>query len=242
MTEKEAKVYKSLIKQMRFRHPFSWKKYKNHVTIVAYLMDKIEEWDELIKINEEPILKFSENQSMKIVKCSGYVVQGVNLWKQDPYFHPFLYHKVDDILKDAVDASYEYIQVMLNMIVVDMNRELVNYINTVKEEIIDAEDLISDEDDDDDSEVSLITTDNSKLQNDQLASLIRMRNDCTAKRLIARNAIGSLKAIIAYDYLEIIRGIDIISERKRENKNIVQTLSSPEIKFIDPTSIKKEGN
>ena len=49
MTEKEAKVYKSLIKQMRFRHPFSWKKYKNHVTIVAYLMDKIEEWDDLKK-------------------------------------------------------------------------------------------------------------------------------------------------------------------------------------------------
>lgn len=242
MTEKDAKMYQDRIKRMKHRHPFSWRKYENHVMIVAYLIDKIDELDNLIRVEEEPILKFNEEQGMKIVKCTGFIVQGINMWKQSPFFHTFLFRKVDDVVSDTISGSYDYVQTMLNMVVVDMNRELVKYINYVKSEILNPDEIDDEEEYDeevDDSEVNLITSTNSKLMDDQLANIIRMRNEATTKRLIVRNAISSLRAMMSYDYLEIIRGIDIISERKRENKNIAQTLSLPEIKFIDPKSIKE---
>ena len=241
MTEKDAKMYEASIKKMKRKHPFSWKKYKDHISIVAYLMDIIDKLDSLIETNEEPILKFNEKQGMKIINVSGHLVQAVNMWKKDDYFHSFLVEKVDEIVSDVVNGSYEYTQVMLNMAVVDMNRQLVEYINKVKDEVLNGQELDIDEDEiDDESPISLITSDNSSLHDDQLATIIRMRNEATCKRIIARNAIASMKAVVAYDYIEILRGVDIISKQKRENKHIARYISNPTIKFVDVRSNNNE--
>jgi hypothetical protein len=42
-----------------------------------------------------------------------------------------------------------------------------------------------------------------------------------------------------YDYIDIIRGVDIITKMKYENKNIAKALGDSTIKFVDIKSSKE---
>ena len=241
MTEHEIMRISGFIKTMRFRHPFKWKRYKNHVSIVIYLMDSVDELENLISMKETPVLHMSESQSMEIVKQAGKIVQAVNLWKQSPLFHNFLICKVDDMLADVINGTYEYVQAMLNLVVADMNKTMLEYIEALKDEVIrkSQEEFEEYEVDIEDRTINVTDGSDIDVKEKQFTNILQLRNEATAKRIIAHNAVASFKSLLYYDYIEIIRGVDIISKMKDENKEIGTFMGKTKIKFVD---FKSTGN
>ena len=235
MTEHEIVRIRGLIKTMKFRHPFKWKRYKHHVSIVMYLMDYVDELERLIYKEDGPVLYMSEAQSMEIVKQAGKVVQAVNLWKQSPLFHNFLIRKVDDMLADAINGTYEYVQSMLNLVVADMNKTVFEYIEALKDEVIrrSQEEFEKYGVDVEDRVINVTGGSDADVKEKQFINILQLRNEATAKRIIAHNAISSFKSLLYYDYIEIIRGVDIISKTKDENKDISKMFGKTKFKFVD---------
>lgn len=243
MTEHEIMRIRGLVRTMRFRHPFKWKRYKNHVSIVMYLMDYVDELERLIHKEDGPVLYMSEAQSMEIVKQAGKVVQAVNLWKQSPLFHNFLICKVDDMLADAINGTYEYVQSMLNLVVADMNKTILEYIEALKDEVIQRSQEEFEEYEVDVEDRTINVTDGSDVdvKEKQFVNILQLRNEATAKRIIAHNAVASFKSLLYYDYIEIIRGVDIISKMKDENKDISTMFGKTKFKFIDFKSTEEDS-
>jgi hypothetical protein len=74
----------------------------------------------------------------------------------------------------------------------------------------------------------------------QFNTVIRLRNEATATRIIARTQIATLKSVLYYDYIDIIRGVDLISKMKQENQEISNVLGKTTIKFVDIKSTKED--
>ena len=243
MTSTEIQHLKLLVKKMKRRHPFKWRRYENHVTIVAYIMDALDDLDSLVRMEDKPIMQMNEDRCMKIISKTGQLVQAISLWKVSPYYHQFLQHRTNDLLDDVVSSSYEYAQVMLNMTIADMNKNLMEYISSVKEDFLKQDDENDDEEEmyeiDEESKTINMMKPDEDLHERQLLQIVQLRNEATAKRLIARNNISSLKAFMFYDYIDIIRGVDIITKMKYENKNIAKALGDSTIKFVDIKSSKE---
>ena len=243
MTEHEIIRVRNLIKTTKFHHPFTWKKYKNHVTIIMYLMDSIDELDQLVRREEFPVLHMSEDQSVTIIKKVGSIIQAINLWRQSPLFHGYLDNKVNECTERAMMSTYEYVQTMLNLSVADMNKVLIDYIEALKDEILrrSREDLEEYDIDENDINIQLQDEESDMdAKSSQFATIIRLRNEATASRMVARNHIGSLKSILYYDYIDIIRGVDIISKMKYENKSISKAIRESTIQFVDIKSMKED--
>jgi hypothetical protein len=242
MTEHEIEKIRGLIRTMKLRHPFKWKTYKDHVSIVMYLMDAVDELEKLIHKEEFPVLYMSEAQSMAIVKQAGKVVQAVNLWKQSILFHNFLIRKVDDMLADAINGTYEYVQTMLNLVVADMNKTMLEYIEALKDEVIrrSQEEFEEYEVDIEDRTINVTDGSDIDVKEKQFTNILQLRNEATAKRIIAHNAVASFKSLLYYDYIEIIRGIDIISKMKYENKSVSKAFGKSTFKFIDFKSTEED--
>jgi hypothetical protein len=75
----------------------------------------------------------------------------------------------------------------------------------------------------------------------QFINILQLRNEATAKRIIAHNSVASFKSLLYYDYIEIIRGVDIISKMKDENKDISTMFGKTKFKFVDFKSIKEDS-
>ena len=240
MTRREVERLNHLVKTMRFKHPFKWKSYKEHISIIAYLMDSIDELDSLIMVHEAPTMEFEESQGIGLIKKSGEVVQAVNLWKQSPLFHNFLSSKVDGVLEDMINAIYEYVQIMLNLVVADMNKSLLEYIEGLKDDVIknSQQEFEMYEIDEADRTINIADSD-IELKEKQFMTILQLRNDATTKRLIARNVVGSFKSLLFYDYIDIIRGVDIIQKTRIENKDVKKAFGKSKVKFVDLNTSKK---
>ena len=243
MTEHEIIRIRKLLKRMKFRHPFKWRRYTNHVSIVMYLMDSLDDLDKMVRKEEFPVLHMSEDQSVEIIKQSGQILQAINLWKQSPLFHSYLNSRVEECTKQTLDAVYEYVQTMLNLSIADMNKILIDYINALKDEILSRSREEFDECDIDESDIDIQIQDMSsdmEAKSTQFTTILRLRNEASARRIVARNYIGTLRSVLYYDYIDIIRGVDIISKIKYENKSISKSLRKSTIKFVDIESIKED--
>ena len=242
MTEHEIIRIRSLVQRMKFHHPFKWKTYKDHVSIVMYLMDAIDELERLVHKEEFPVLYMTEEQGMSIVKQAGKIVQATNLWKQSPLFHGFLHNKVDEMLTDAINGTYEYVQAMLNLVVADMNKTLLDYIEAMKDEVLrrSQEEFDEYEVDIDDRAINVTDGSDEDVKEKQFVTILHMRNEATTKRLVAHNSIASFKSVLYYDYIDIIRGVDIISKMKHENRSVSKAFGKTTIKFVDFKSSKEE--
>jgi hypothetical protein len=185
----------------------------------------------------------SETQSMAIVKQAGKIVQATNLWKQSPLFHGFLGHKVDELLADAINGVYEYVQVMLNLVVADMNKTVLEYFEALKDEVIrrSQEEFEEYEVDVEDRTISITDGSDADVKEKQFINILQLRNDATAKRIVAHNAISSFKSVLYYDYIDIIRGVDLISKMKDENKDISKAFGKTMIKFINFKSTEEDS-
>ena len=246
MTEHEIIRVRKMIKIMKHRHPFKWKQYKNHVSIVMYLMDAIDELDNLVHKDEYPVLHMSERESVNIIRQAGKIIQGVNLWKQSPLFHGFLASRVDDAVDCATKATYEYVQSMLNLVLADMNKSVVEYVTAIKDEMIRRSRKEFEENDMYDTDINIEFHDEDEEspeveeKSSQFNTVIRLRNEATADRIVARTQIATLKSVLYYDYIDIIRGIDLISKMKQENREISNVLGKTTIKFVDIKSTKED--
>lgn len=238
MTDFEHETIEKNFKVFKRRHPFQYRKYKTYTICVIQLLDELDKIDELLTIDEDTMnLGISEKLAMELTQSVGYVVGLLKVWQKNSLFHPFQTEIVTNSAQTFVDCAYRTIQDSLNMTMTDLNQMIIEYLQTCKNDIVAEE--IKDNGGYVDEDMDQFIMMHDDVRSDQLERVMRMRNEFTSNRLITRLQLTMFKNVIAYDYVEIMMGVDIIRERKKSSKETGQMIKR-KIKFIDINELKGE--
>lgn len=239
MTDYEHEILERNFKQFKRKHPFHHKKYREYTLYVIQLLDELEKLDDILTIDEDTLeVDVSEKTAISLTEHIGNVIGLVKLWQKNPMFHPFQSEIVTSTCQTFVDCIYRTIQDTLNVTMADMNHMLIEYLQKCKNDIV-AED-IKDNGGYVDEQMDDFIMMHDNIRSEQLEFIVKTRNEFTANRLISRLQLMMFRNIIAYDYIEIMAGVDIIRERKRTSKEVGNVIKR-NIKFIDIRTLKGEN-